>query len=159
MHGGGSEEKAAGLFGSRRQAIAVRVQRAICAQRPDVLAAFQRRRPQGQAGDVTAGRGGVRGQRGTDAQAEEADLAHAGLRAQLLDRRVDAHQPGLQPVGILVGTERVSGAIVVEPQDGKACSTQRVGERAIRTVGDEALPAERIHSTTPQERGAPAGAW
>src|SRR5436190_11461896 len=93
--------------------------------------------------DVTALRRGLQRERRSDAHAEDTDLLRARERAELVDRVTDACDPRLHTSGIRVDPSRVSGAVVIEAEDGIAGRGETLCENAKRGVRADAFVAER----------------
>jgi len=95
--------------------------------------------PQHQAVHISATRGRDCRESRTHAQAGEADFAHARASAQLVDRKPDVFEPGLDTLGVAFGAGRVARAVKIETKHGKARFGQTLGQ-----VPESAVRADRV---------------
>ena len=107
-----------------------------------VVRAAHARLEQREVGDRRVG-GDAPGERGAHADADQADAAHPGQRAHRSDGATDRLLPGRDAMGIVVGPERLAGAVVVDAQRVESGGGERVREVLHRLVRLDALPPER----------------
>jgi hypothetical protein len=87
-------------------------------------------------------RRGPSGQRGTEAHADHRHLGHPG-GAHHLHCLGDAAGPGLDPVRVVEGADRITGPVVGEPEDRVSGAGEGLGQLSKGQIGTSLLVPDR----------------